>query len=505
MEGMRMEYYFETDDKLERRKYAEFLKSMLENCDKYRREDSDGAYVIAIDSPWGTGKTRFAKMLRNYLENRTSDTPTKAPIDPSSGFLTVYYNAWDTDFSTDALEPLIYSLINSPEFESELLEQQADEEIDNFKDTAKKVLKVIGLSAAHHFLGETATNVIDKCLENDDKSIIENYGFEKRRQIILDFRDTLSRVIEKTTKKKLVIIIDELDRCRPTFAIQTLELAKHLFAVPNLVFVFSLDIEQLSCSVKTVYGNDMDSAGYLCRFFEYISRLPLPDKRNFIQSIFESRNIFSRIQNVGDFIQFIESVADSFSLSLRDISTILQTYFMIETAFLNKYTFISAKMLYFLLLVIKYIDPREYSNYLCGQASNKYRVNIDRMDINENKKNILLQQITEIQKYIKIRSSFLRLYAIDGSVPESEVIQIVDIKKGEFKKKPCLFINYKSQVEHSIRQEVANTSDSWGYLLFPPDLERWDSYKNMTFAEFYSRQLEMFNFALPADNTEPEA
>ena len=62
-----MEYYFDPDDRLERKKYAEFLKSMLENCDKYRREDSDGAYVIAIDSPWGTGKTRFAKMLRNYL------------------------------------------------------------------------------------------------------------------------------------------------------------------------------------------------------------------------------------------------------------------------------------------------------------------------------------------------------------------------------------------------------------------------------------------------------
>ena len=197
-----MEYYFDPDDKLERRKYAEFLKSMLENCDKYRREDSDGAYVIAIDSPWGTGKTRFAKMLRNYLENRTNDTPVETPIDPSIDFLTVYYNAWDTDFSSDALEPIIYSLINSPEFESELFEQQADEEIEKFANTAKKVLKVIGLSVSHHFLGETATNVIDKCLEEEGLKS-EDYGFEKRRQVILEFRDTLSRVIAKTQKKKL--------------------------------------------------------------------------------------------------------------------------------------------------------------------------------------------------------------------------------------------------------------------------------------------------------------
>ena len=197
-----MEYYFETDDKLDRKRYAEFLKSMLENCDKYRREDSEGAYVIAIDSPWGTGKTRFAKMLRSYLENRTKDTPVEAPIDPFNGFLTVYYNAWDTDFSMDALEPLIYSIINSPEFESELFDRQADEELNNFTDTAKRVLKVIGLSAAHHFLGETATSVIDKCLEVEDKTKPDDYGFEKRRQVILEFRETLSRVIAKTKKRK---------------------------------------------------------------------------------------------------------------------------------------------------------------------------------------------------------------------------------------------------------------------------------------------------------------
>ena len=67
---MGREFYFETDDRLDRQKYAEFLKTLLEHCDEYRREDSDGAYVIAIDSPWGTGKTRFAKMLKNKLECR---------------------------------------------------------------------------------------------------------------------------------------------------------------------------------------------------------------------------------------------------------------------------------------------------------------------------------------------------------------------------------------------------------------------------------------------------
>ena len=201
---MGKEFYFETDDKLERKKYAEFLKTLLEHCDEYRREDSDGAYVIAIDSPWGTGKTRLAKMLRNYLENRKIETPLESAIDPNNGFLTVYYNSWDTDFSNDALEPLIYSLINSPEFESELFEKQADDEIGEFIKTAKNVLKVVGLSAAHHLLGETATQAIEVCLGEDEKNKDELGEYEKRNKAICDFRKTLSRVVKKTKKKKEV-------------------------------------------------------------------------------------------------------------------------------------------------------------------------------------------------------------------------------------------------------------------------------------------------------------
>jgi hypothetical protein len=76
-----MEYYFDRDDRLERHEVREFMKTLLINCDKYRREDSDGAYVIALDSPWGTGKTRFVKMLRNYLEDRTSEAEKNRPVD----------------------------------------------------------------------------------------------------------------------------------------------------------------------------------------------------------------------------------------------------------------------------------------------------------------------------------------------------------------------------------------------------------------------------------------
>jgi hypothetical protein len=149
MEGIRMEYYFDPDDKLERKRYAEFLKSMLENCDKYRREDSDGAYVIAIDSPWGTGKTRFAKMLRNFLEGRVPqvvDGRADQTIIPEPQtdrkFNVIYYNSWETDYWNDALEPLIHSIYGSNIIELE----STDADIVKMRTALLQILKGMGLA-----------------------------------------------------------------------------------------------------------------------------------------------------------------------------------------------------------------------------------------------------------------------------------------------------------------------------------------------------------------------
>jgi hypothetical protein len=137
-----MEYYFDRDDRLDRKRYAEFLKTMLEHCDEYRREDSNGAYVIAIDSPWGTGKTRFAKMLRNFLEGRTPGMGDDSLPDESAEFNVIYYNSWDTDYWNDALEPLIYSMMNSQALEVE----GAEEDIEKLKIAIGKILKGMAMA-----------------------------------------------------------------------------------------------------------------------------------------------------------------------------------------------------------------------------------------------------------------------------------------------------------------------------------------------------------------------
>ena len=75
---------------------------------------------------------------------------------------------------------------------------------------------------------------------------------------------------------RLVIFIDELDRCKPDYAIQLLERIKHYIISEQITFVFSVNIEQLQHTIKRFYGDDFDACSYLDRFFDFHVALSVP-------------------------------------------------------------------------------------------------------------------------------------------------------------------------------------------------------------------------------------
>lgn len=273
------DFFFERDDGLKRKLYGDFLEKILYNNEINRRDDSEDTYVLAVDSPWGTGKTRFAIMLKNLLEKRIPPDGRQNPHTKTE-FNAIYYDALSSDYNTDAMEPLMHAILNSKKFNY----NGAATDLEKLEATCKGILKAIGYSVFRCLAGDVVTEVIrdmEGSLDEIDMDPLESY--KKKLALYENFRESLSLAIAKS-KKKLVIIVDELDRCKPTFAIQTIEMAKHLFDVKGLIFVFFLDITQLSSAVKSVYGSDMDATGYLCRYFDFISRLPTPDTLNFIET-----------------------------------------------------------------------------------------------------------------------------------------------------------------------------------------------------------------------------
>ncbi len=177
----------------------------------------------------------------------------------------MHYNAWENDYE---LDPFISLL-------SELLPQMK---------TSMEVLGEKIMAATLGLVVAVGITFIQKKLSIDQQEVFKEYkkyykkflkkdyltspDESKEHSITKDFHSSLEEYCKSLTpsKKKVIIIIDELDRCRPTYAIELLERVKHLFNVYGMIFIFAVDHKQLSVSVKHAYGNDIDQDGYLRRF-----------------------------------------------------------------------------------------------------------------------------------------------------------------------------------------------------------------------------------------------
>jgi hypothetical protein len=239
-----------------------------------------GPFVLTIDSPWGTGKTTFIKIWQAFLE--------------SQGFACLYFNAWETDFSTD---PLVAFL---SEFGS--LEKSLDlkhETFSNFFNKAKKIatvlakktLPIAGKIATGGLLDldEFSTKALADLVSETIKDAVDAYTAEK--ELIRQFHEVLTKAIgaleEKGKKDQLIVFVDEIDRCRPTFAVELLERIKHLFNVDNAIFILALDKHQIAVSLKAIYGEGLDTNEYLRRFLNLEYSLPKIDTTAFSKNLFD--------------------------------------------------------------------------------------------------------------------------------------------------------------------------------------------------------------------------
>lgn len=148
--------------------------------------------------------------------------------------------------------------------------------------------------------------------------------FEKVQENILVFKQALKSI---TDNKKLVIVLDELDRCKPSFALSLLEKVKHVFDLDNLVFIFSTNLNQLGSMVKKQYGASIDASDYLSKFFNFTIKLPneIEHRRDTMMNSFYLFKILSKdlsfaqdlsdSYHLGEVIRHLFKVGD---LSLRD-------------------------------------------------------------------------------------------------------------------------------------------------------------------------------------------
>ena len=245
------------NDLLDRKEPVEVLTRLVSSL--------EGPCVLAVDAAWGNGKTTFLNMWAQYLRNQA--------------FPIVKFNAWETDFSGDPFVAL------SKELTRGLQEYTNGSMTQQIEDGAKKVLQ-----ETLPILTRLGAAVIPGVGPEVGK-VIESYvsSYVGAKESVRKFRDTLQETAKKVSLSKgdkpVVVMIDELDRCRPSYAVELLEVAKHLFAVDHIVFVLAVNRSELAHSIKALYGGSFDGQGYLRRFFDLDFRLPAPGRTALIDHL----------------------------------------------------------------------------------------------------------------------------------------------------------------------------------------------------------------------------
>lgn len=275
-----------SEDRLKRAQIAEFLTDYLAS------EGTKRNYVLNVNAEWGAGKTYFLKRWQHSIKD---DHPV------------VYIDAWQQDYSDDPLLTVVSSIIDQLQNQhgsqgDVTIQKAARGVLGLFKVAApfvaKAVVKKVSGIDTDEFADQlkaegafdmVASDVAGKFVEG----LLEDHANKKRA--IDQFKTSIKEWASKikgtaNLKPPVFIFIDELDRCRPTYAIEMLEVIKHLFDMEGVVFVVATDTQQLQHAIKVIYGEGFDASTYLGRFFNRRITLRCGEIRDYVQNLpqFES-------------------------------------------------------------------------------------------------------------------------------------------------------------------------------------------------------------------------
>ncbi len=310
------------EDLFERRQTAQNLIAYCESVSKAGALlDEERSLVIAVDAEYGLGKTYFLKGLM-------LDACEKHPV--------AYIDAWADDLIDEplialaavlktAVRPLIEA---DPKLKSRwgvfarktgkvfwlgskglakrgaqlAITSGAVDQIADVLEIDDAALRKEIAQAANDAVTDTVKDVEDelKALEENEVLSAEIERFEAGRQAIEDMKRSLSALVSAIEAQgkslPVFIIIDELDRCRPSYAIKLLEELKHLFSVPGVVFVLGVNSTQLSRAIAGVYGSQFSGSSYLERFIDRSISLPFPPLRQLTGKMLEKIPGFARLK-----------------------------------------------------------------------------------------------------------------------------------------------------------------------------------------------------------------
>lgn len=276
----------------------------------------EGNYSIALDGRWGSGKSFFVKQTEFVLRQLFDKNEEKVDVIHNvfkglfvkDGIMkhpmkTFYYDAWSHDSQQDALLSLLFELVKLNPSKDQRLQIQPSKlditqsTIISIANSIVKKTSGIDIKEISHDVQNNSINILSKLQEQEELDKL----IDKYLNSILPPKPT-----------RLVIFIDELDRCRPDYAVQLLERIKHYMLNERITFVFSVNYDQLQHTIKRYYGDDFEASMYLDKFFDWHVPLPVPD-------LFKRRDAFLFSEPNSLFNEWCQIIVDEFNLEIREI------------------------------------------------------------------------------------------------------------------------------------------------------------------------------------------
>lgn len=321
--------------------------------------------VIAVDAPWGSGKSWIAKQLPEHFESSSK-------IGAS-----VYIDAFEFDFHQDPFAVVASAILES--FNTNTVAFR------NFKTTAIDVMRTAlpviakgAIKVGANFLGVDSDKVYESAVEAgseaSEKGIEKMLDtFSKTKLTTNKFKEKLAELVQTNSPDTpLVVVIDELDRCRPSFALEMLERVKHLFDVPNVIFIFFVHTPALHSAIRKTYGNDINPSEYLRKFIAITIGLPISnqstnyrrDEVAFFKLFLNSQYPISApiTRQEDDFRNALIVFAPVFKSSYRDIENVMLLWQLLRIKFGD----LTLHAAYFLLVKIK--EPEQFNSLKNGNV-----------------------------------------------------------------------------------------------------------------------------------------
>ena len=218
--------------------------------------------TLALNGAWGTGKTFVLNMLMNQLWEGYSDK-----------YIVFHYNCWQYDYYEEPLIAIVAAMLDSVDEKTHLLSEDVRTEVKVGIELAKDALKKIGISLLEKKIGVDFTEALSvvkqyqEAIDNEKQALEDSRSFDVFYSVKKAIEQAQEEIRKLSKDHTLVVVVDELDRCLPSYAIKVLERLHHLFAgIENSTVILAVDKTQLDNTVFQIFGHGTDTTKYLRKF-----------------------------------------------------------------------------------------------------------------------------------------------------------------------------------------------------------------------------------------------